>query len=345
MSDYGNRNIFVIGGSAGSITSLRAIFSQIKADFEGTILVAIHLHPHLRSHLDRVLAEKSEIPIELATHGKTLEKGKAYLCVPNRHILVDEEKIILTNGPRENRVKPAIDPLFRSAAFYHRSKTTGIILSGTLDDGSAGLLAVKDCGGLSIVEDPETAQFKEMPKNAKAIASIDHIASPEEIGQLIYEISRSPAPAPPKHIPENLEAEVKISIRSQSDIDLQNELGNQVPYICPECSGPLWEMKEKRQKRYRCHTGHAYSLKNLAAGQEEALEESLWAALRTLEEKARTLKTISKEAKRELDDDMATHYEHQSESLYQQTEHLRNFLLDFENRFGKDPVLEQEAGE
>ncbi|MBD63619.1 MAG: chemotaxis protein CheB [Halobacteriovoraceae bacterium] len=336
------RDIFVIGGSAGAIEELRTLLHEIDENFKGILFVAIHLSPYSKSELDLILGRECKIPVKFAQHKEKFEPGHVYLAVPNRHFLVDEDCMYLTNGPRENRSKPAIDPLFRSAAVSMQQRVTGILLSGNLDDGSAGLLAVKDCGGETLIQKPETARFPDMLHNARAVAPIDNICNIREMGQFINKTAKEKANPKSRFIPENLKLEVDISLKAQSDIDLQNQLGSQVPFICPECNGPLWEMKDKRIKRYRCHTGHAYTLKNLAAGQEESIEEALWAALRTLEEKIRTLNTIA-----EVGESGVNYTEENAvlqdkiENAHKYIDTLRKFLLKFEGEHGDAPNTEE----
>ncbi len=328
------KNVFAIGGSAGSLPVISKIVARIRPDFDGHLFIVRHVAPYTKLDLGKVLKEESHIPVVTAQHGTEIASGYAYVGVPDRHFLVQDNHIHLTNGPRENRSKPAIDPLFRSAAVAYKSRLTGIILSGNLDDGSAGMLAIKDCGGHNIVQDPETAEYPDMPRNASRAASVEHQLSPEEIATYINDTFRESAPEAPT-IPDYLRLEVQISLRSRSDINLQNELGEQVPFICPECKGPLWEMDDARVSRYRCHTGHAYTLETLAAGQERVLEETLWAALRTMEEKTKVLYTLAQD--NASMPSVAQTYSERAEESARYTERLRSFLLDFECVHGSDP--------
>jgi two-component system chemotaxis response regulator CheB len=204
--------------------------------------------------------------------------------------------LLVSKGAQENRSRPAIDPLFRSAAACFGNRTTGILLTGYLDDGTAGLIAIQRCGGVSIIQDPADADYPDMPKNALNQMKPDYCIPIVEMGGVLSTLmTRKPKKQPA--IPEDILKEVKIAERVLSDLPSVNSLGEQVPFNCPGCGGVLWKMDKGPGLRYRCHTGHAYTAGSLLAEQTMKIEETMWIALRMFEERKNLLTTIAKEKK------------------------------------------------
>jgi two-component system chemotaxis response regulator CheB len=230
---------------------------------------------------------------KFASNGQVFKTGKVYIGPPDYHFLVKERKVLVTKGARENRYRPAIDPLFRSAAVSHGSRVVGVILTGLLDDGTAGLAAVKKCGGLTVVQDPKDAEYAEMPQSALANVDIDHTVPLSEMGGLLEKLVRGRA-GRRVAIPQDIRIEAEIAERVLSDVSQVNQLGDQVPYNCPNCGGVLWGV----QNRYRCHTGHSFTGPALLASQSERIEETLWISLRMLEERKNLLNRMAQSESR-----------------------------------------------
>jgi two-component system chemotaxis response regulator CheB len=221
-----------------------------------------------------------------------LQPGHICVAPTDRHLLIDESKVWVVRGPRENRWRPAIDTLFRSAAVSHRSRVIGVILTGFLDDGTAGLSAIKRCGGICIVQDPDDAAFPDMPRTALANVAVDYCVPLAEIGGLITRLVAKQSVAAPA-IPRDLLTEARIARSALSQIATVDSIGEKTPLTCPDCGGVLWELNGDGIPRFRCHTGHAYTSDQLLQAQSSRIEETLWRALRMFEERKNLLKTMS----------------------------------------------------
>jgi len=288
--------IVVIGTSAGGLEALVKLTSQLQAGFPAPILVVQHISADATGSvlLDSLNAQ-SKLKCEHAKNGTKLKAGHLYIAPPDYHLMVDEnDTVIVTKGAQENRWRPAIDPLFRSAAVNYSSNAIGIILTGYLDDGTAGLKAISRCGGTCIVQSPEDAEYPDMPKNALNQVEVDYCLPISEMGGLLYQLT-SKVQVKKKAVPKDILIEADIAKRVLSDLPAVNALGDQVPFNCPGCGGVLWQVDEGSSTRYRCHTGHAYTAASLLAEQTSKIEETMWVALRMFEERKNLLTTLAKE--------------------------------------------------
>jgi two-component system chemotaxis response regulator CheB len=290
--------VVVIGTSAGGLHALTNLIAQLREDFPAPILVVQHISADATGNvlLDQ-LKRSTELKCEHALTGSILEAGHLYLAPSDHHLMIDgEKKILITKGAAENRSRPAIDPLFRSAAVAFRNRVVGILLTGYLDDGTAGLKVIQRCGGVCIVQQPADAEYPDMPQNALNQLTPDYVLPIAEMGGIMYELmSRKIGKA--KAVPEDILIEARIAERVLSDLPSVNALGEQVPFNCPNCGGVLWKTGEGLALRYRCHTGHAYTAAVLLAEQTDKIEETMWVALRMFEERKNLLTTIAKETK------------------------------------------------
>ncbi|HJZ75696.1 MAG TPA: chemotaxis protein CheB [Vicinamibacterales bacterium] len=277
--------LVVIGASAGGIEALRAIVAAIDADFAAPICVVMHSAPEAPSVLDAILSRAGTLPATNAINGERLQPGHVYVAPPDFHLVVEPGVLRVTKGPRENRFRPAIDPLFRSAAQVYGPAAIGVILTGSLDDGTDGLWAIKQLGGCAIVQDPLEALFPSMPQHAIDHVNVDYILPLAEIAPLLARLTSVPVePVPSARVPHILQVEVKIAME-ENPIDAGLErIGTPSNFSCPECHGVLLELKEGTRTKFRCHTGHAYSIASLLAAVGEGIEDSLWTAVRALEE-------------------------------------------------------------
>ena len=252
------------------------------------ILVVVHLAPHAPSVLDQVIARAGPLPAETARDGVRLEAGHIYVAPPDCHLPVEPGVARVTKGPKENRFRPAIDPLFRSAAQVYGPAAIGVVLTGSLDDGTAGLWAIKQLGGTAIVQDPAEAMFPDMPRSALAHVQIDHVAELSRIPALLEELTtRDHVPAPASvDFATLLEMEAEIAKDRNAREAGVEEFGDPSPFACPDCHGVLLKLDEAGRARFRCHTGHAYSIESLVAGATDGIEHALWTAIRALEEAA-----------------------------------------------------------
>jgi len=302
------RDLILIGGSAGAIEALINIFRAFPADFPAAILICIHTSPESPSVLPRVLARAGALPAKSPADGDPLRHGEIYVAAPDHHLVLGEGDVVrVRRGPRENGHRPAIDPLFRSAAIGgYASRCIGIVLSGYLDDGAAGLHALRSRGGLAIVQDPDDAIAADMPANTINYAGADYVLTAREIGARLPELVQQPSKVIPmnsRNKNKKKKAPAAESTRAaqqpnakQNDNGLgaPNELvttpeegeGTPSVFACPECHGVLWEIKEGAAVRYRCRVGHGYSEATLNQDLNHAAETALWAAMRALDEKA-----------------------------------------------------------
>jgi two-component system, chemotaxis family, protein-glutamate methylesterase/glutaminase len=291
------RNIIVVGTSAGGLEALDQLVGQLPTDLPASIFVVQHMAPHNSGEpLLRRLSRHKAFQPKLAENGDRFKPGRIYIAPPDNHLLVKATKVLVTKGARENRHRPGIDPLFRSAAVAHGARVIGVVLTGMLDDGTVGLIAIKRCGGVTVVQDPRDAAYSSMPLSAVDNANVDFCVPLADMGSLLTTLV-SQRHGKSKAVPSDIRTEAVIAERVLSDVSQVNGLGDQVPYNCPGCGGVLWEMDTAGEKRYRCHTGHSYTGPTLLASQSEKIEEMLWISLRMFEERKNLLMSMTQGAR------------------------------------------------
>ena len=285
-------DLIVLGASAGGVEAVSALLAGLPPDLPAAVCVVVHLRPDASSRLAEVLARATSLPVVSARNGMTLRRGVVHVAVPDLHLLVergDPDVLRLVRGPRENRSRPAVDPLFRSAALEFGSRVIGVILSGALDDGTGGLWTVKDRGGIAVVQEPEDAAVSSMPSSAQAEVEVDYVAPAHELGPLLGRLAHEPASARPAESiqpTDELEREVGITAMDEETHLRRERYGRPSRFACPDCGGVMWDLTGKGPLRFRCEVGHAHSAATLAETQTEAVEAAMWAALRALEDKA-----------------------------------------------------------
>ena len=287
------RDIVVIGASAGGVEALTTLFAGFPAELPASVFVVLHMMPGGTSVLPKILGRAGPLPTATAVDGQPIERGRAYVAPPDHHMLLVDETVRLTSGPRENGHRPAVDPLFRSAARAHGRRVIAAVLSGALDDGTAGLRMVSDAGGMALVQDPSDALYPSMPESA-----IQHTPAARAIGleALADEICVG-IEAPIEMDATAVEEYVKSRPVEQPDLsDGDPRRGTLTAITCPECGGSLWEHDEQGLLRFRCHVGHAYSPDSIEVSHGEALEGVLWAALRSLQERADLFRRLARRA-------------------------------------------------
>ena len=280
----GVQRIVVVGASSGGIEALRQLIGGLSADFPAPICVVLHTSPQSPGLLGKILANAGALPAFTAVTGMPLKAGHIYVAPPDHHLLIEPGALCLGRGPKENRFRPAIDPLFRSAAQVYGAGVVGVVLTGNLDDGSAGLRTIKQLGGIAIVQDPRDALFPAMPTNALRSVAADYVVSlADMVGALRAATAndvegRSIAPS------QGLDVEVAIAKEDHAVDRTVQRIGDPSVFACPDCHGVLMELKERGVLRFRCHTGHAYSAETLLAALNEGIENALWSAVRAVEE-------------------------------------------------------------
>lgn len=289
----GGRDIVAIGASAGGVEALMRVFAGLPADLPAAVVVVLHVSPSATSALPEILSRAGPLPATHARHGEPIEPGRVYVAPPNHHLLVGDGHLRLSVGPRENRQRPAIDPLFRSAAHAYGRRVVGVVLSGSLDDGTAGLVAIRSRGGAAIVQDPADALFGPMPRSALAAVTADAILPASGIGAELARLVSRPVADDEPPMTRDLDLEARFAEAEPSLLGGEEHPGTPSGLACPECGGSLWELRDAELLRYRCRVGHAFSIGSLQEEQAEQLEEALWIALRNLEEQASLARRLS----------------------------------------------------
>jgi two-component system chemotaxis response regulator CheB len=322
--------------------ALTRLVAQLPGTLTAAVLVVQHLAPESTgAPLVARLNSHTSLRCQLATDQAPLEAGNLYLAPPDRHLLVKDQHLLVTKGPRENNYRPAADALFRSAAVAYGANVVGVVLTGMLHDGTAGLDFVKRCGGLAVVQDPADAEFSSMPESALRAVAIDYVSPLDAMGALLVQLV-DPArmvPLEEINIPADLQLEAAIAERVVGTVEQVNQLGHQVPLTCPDCGGNLWEVNHGHVLRYRCHTGHAFTAAALAENNQHGLEETLWVALRMMEERKNLLVGMTQH-------DQTQWSRHQQERLADLQRHvnrMREFLLNGSND-GVDPTTNAAPG-
>ena len=277
--------VVVIGASAGGIAALSALFGQLEADFPVPILAVLHIDAH-RSNLPQLFASRSRLDVSYANDGEMMHPGRIYFAPPDHHLLIEQGVMRLSRAPKENYCRPAIDPLFRSAAIERGRGVIGIVMTGMLNDGTAGLQDIKDCGGIAIVQHPDDATEPSMPQSALRYVDVDHCTTVDAMAVLLEGLITR-VPSEPTHFRDQQEIQTEHRVhRGQGNTLAElDRIGARAAIVCPECGGTLWRLMTNGMAKFRCHTGHAYSMQSLEHEQARLSEESLTAAMRAMQER------------------------------------------------------------
>ena len=323
--------IVVIGASAGGLDALTEMVQNLQKGLDAAYCIVLHLsRKGIGDFVVHRLEQVTSMHCSLAVNGAPIKKDNIYIARPNQHLLVKDNKFILGAGPEENRFRPSIDVLFRSAAVAYSSHAIGIILSGMLDDGTSGMWAVKRSGGICVVQDPNQAEYPDMPLSVINNMEVDHVATLEEIGPLIAEIIKH-TKGSKKTVPKEVVLESRIAETTAVSIDTIEKLADTSVFACPDCGGNLWAMKGDIVKRYRCHIGHAYTERDLVIKQAETASTTLWVALRMMEERKHLLRKMEVDyAKKGYKSLSSNHVEKQDE-MQRHVDTLKNILFDLQN--------------
>ena len=328
-SDPTRRDVVVVGTSSGGIAALRTLVAALPAELPATVVVVMHLSAHTRSHLESTLQSRTTLRVATATDGAPLEHGVIYVPVPDRHTLVTERGLRLTRGPRECRARPAIDVLFRSAAVTFGPRVIGVVLTGQLDDGTAGLWAIKDRGGLAFVQDPALAEYASMPDSAMRAVDVDFVGGLDDLAMEIARRARERVPragAAPRSGREEIENRIANEESGLAAGILK--LGPPSVFTCPQCHGALMKIEEGRLTRYRCHTGHAYSPQSLLAEVDEVVDNSLWDSLRALEERVLLLRHMADLVEASGNQGLARKYRARADDVQRRLDPIESLLHD-----------------
>jgi two-component system, chemotaxis family, protein-glutamate methylesterase/glutaminase len=320
------RDIVVIGSSAGGVEALPRVLQQLPADLAAAVFIVQHIAPTKTPYLASILARSSRIPVGWAEQGARVEHGRVLVAPPDVHLLIAEDHVQLTGGARENHSRPSIDKLFRSAAAGYGSRVIGVLLTGMLDDGVAGLRTIRRAGGTVIVQDPADAAFPDLPSHALTALTPDRTLPLDAIGAAIASLVGEHvqmALAPP-----DLAIEAAMDRRGSASPDQMNQLGPQTALACPECHGPLWHIGDEDTRRFRCYLGHVTTARELLDASAGEVESALWSAVRALNDRAGTLETLATDARTTGSGQSAAIYASRAREVREQAELARRFMLD-----------------
>jgi two-component system chemotaxis response regulator CheB len=324
--------IAVIGASAGGLNALVEMVSTLQPGLDIAYCIVLHLsRKGIGDFVVLRLSQITSMPCSLAENGGPIQQDHIYIARPNQHLLVKENHFLLGAGPEENRFRPSIDVLFRSAAAAYSSNSIGIILSGLLDDGTSGMWAIKRSGGSCLVQDPDEAEYPDMPLSVINNMEVDHVASLNEIGTFVADIIKHKKNGK-KKVPADVIAESKIAETTAVGIDAIEKLAEVSVFGCPDCGGNLWTMKDDTIKRYRCHIGHAYTEKDLIVRQSETASATLWAALRMMEERKHLLKKMELDYVDKGYQSLTTSSVEKQGEMTRHIDKLKEILFDLQNQ-------------
>ncbi|WP_373552932.1 chemotaxis protein CheB [Haliscomenobacter sp.] len=323
--------IVVIGASAGGLDALAEMARTFQNGLDVAYCIVLHLsRKGIGDFVVHRLNQVTSLDCSLALNGAVIKKDNIYVARPNQHMLIKDNKFILGGGPEENRFRPSIDVLFRSAAVAYSSNAIGIILSGMLDDGTSGMWAIKRSGGSCVVQDPNQAEYPDMPLSVMNNMEVDHVATIEEMGALIAKILKHKK-GRKKPVPKEVILESKIAETTAIGIEDVEKIGDVSVFACPDCGGNLWDVKGDLIKRYRCHIGHAYIERDLVIKQSETASTTLWVALRMMEERKHLLKKMEVDyAKKGYKSLSLSNVERQDE-MQRHIDGLKKILFDLQN--------------
>lgn len=324
-----SRDIIVIGASAGGVEALSHLVRGLPSGFPASLFVVCHFPPGGRSVLPEILSRSGALLATHALDGEPFNPGHIYVAPPDRHLLLRPgRRLQLSREAHENNHRPAVDPLFRSAARYYGPRTIGVVLSGALYDGTAGLMAIRGAGGLAVVQDPRDALIAAMPQNAVDIAGVDHVVPIDELAQKLVELVHHPADGEPGGANMDPMEAMPGVVDEDMDDQIRNQRRGEISLMtCPECGGVMWQVDESGLVRFRCHVGHSYRGEILLSEQTEALEAALWTAVRTFKEKSLLANQLAAHERAAGDSDAASRFREQSAQAARFGELIQGLLL------------------
>jgi two-component system, chemotaxis family, protein-glutamate methylesterase/glutaminase len=319
--------VIVIGTSAGGVRALETLIGGLPPNLEAVPLAVIHIAPTSPGLLPDLLTKPGRLPCVHPEQGEKLRRGRFYLAPPDQHMLVEARGTIrLSHGPKENRARPAVDPLFRSAALAFGPEVIGVILTGNLDDGTAGLLAVKRSGGITVIQDPTDAMAPSMPSSAAKHVGIDHKVPLSKLATLLVQLSKEQPRAEQRVMPDRLKIETAIAADEMAHLDGITKIGDPSLFTCPDCHGTLLNIKDEALLRFRCHTGHAFTAQSLLATLNESTEDAIWSAVRALQEGAMLLRHLAQHARDADQEDEAKKLDREAQDKLKQASLIRKGL-------------------
>ena len=333
------QDIIVVGASAGGVEALSRLVADLPEDLPAAVFVVLHMAPHTGTALPRILGRQTRLPVDHPADGEPIRPNRIYVAVPDRHLILGRGTVRVTNGPRENGHRPAVDTLFRTAAAGYGPRVVGVVLSGTRDDGTAGLRVIHARGGTAIVQHPDEALFPGMPQSAVAGDHPDFVVPVGEIGALLSKLARDGLPQKGRSspMPDALDAELRWAHPDLEGPALTDPpLGSPSGFTCPECHGGLWEIEDEGFPRYRCRVGHGFSADSLLVTQRTDVEAALWIAYRALEERAALCRRLADRAKDRNAHITAEHFRAEAADVARQADLLRVLLWSRDRGDGRE---------
>lgn len=314
--------VIVIGASAGGVSAIKDVLANLGSDLPAPIFVVIHRPADMPSHLEEVLGKSSALPVVSASN-RTIKPGVIYVAPPDRHMIVERGRLKVIRGPKENLYRPAIDVLFRSAAFAYRSAVIGLVMTGLLDDGTAGLFYVKRYGGITVVQDPKDAQFKGMPENALANVKVDHVVPLADIAPLLTELARGPL----RYRRVERVGDIHRDMNKGDD----NESVSPTSFTCPQCHGPISTVQNGALTTYRCLVGHTFGTSTFIQAQHDGIERMLWSTANFLRQKAEFEEQNAKAADEAGNQTDARRWKKRAEKTKRQAQSVEAILGDLDS--------------
>jgi two-component system chemotaxis response regulator CheB len=322
-----HHDVVVVGASSGGVEGLITLLSGLPDDLAAAVFVVLHVRPDVPSQLPAILNRVGTLPVAHAVDGEPIRRGRVYIAPPGMQTYLRRGRIGVRRGPQENLHRPAVDPLFRTAAHHYGARVIGIILSGALDDGAAGLAAIKEAGGIAIVQDPDDAAMRDMPMNAIERTRADHIVPIAALPSLLIDLISQEAVT---DLAPEIPLETLEEAGSGEPFKRSEEMGSPSNVTCPECQGNLWEVRSADGIRFRCRVGHAYTEAAIDAAQSQSVERALWSALKALEERVALMRKLAAQARRRGHEAVAMMFEDRSRTVDNDVRAIHNLIVSSE---------------
>lgn len=323
-----SHDIIAIGASAGGVEVVTRLVAGLPPDLAAAVFIVIHIPPSARSVLPEILSRSGQLPAAHPRSSEEIRHGRIYVAPPDRHLIVEKGQVLLSAGPRENRVRPAVDALFRSAAIAYGNRVVGVVLTGTLSDGTAGLYEIKRNGGVTVVQDPNDAPFPDMPTSALEQVPIDYVLPATQLAATLAQLTQEPLEQEGGHAnvaPDARPGQKLIQEDSEEQVDGDRN-GEMAIYVCPECGGSMWQVNAGNVVRFTCHVGHAYSADDLLEGSNEGMERTLGHAARALRDRANLRRQLAKLARERNAGSLAALHDEDSRTDLQHAEAIERML-------------------
>jgi two-component system chemotaxis response regulator CheB len=318
----------VVGASAGGFTAASELVSQLDKNIDAAYFIVLHLSTKsISGYLAHRLQEHTELKCLLAMDSLPIRKGHVYVAVPNQHLMVGKGEVNLSSSAMENRWRPSIDVLFRSAAANYSNRVIGIVLTGLLNDGTTGLSGIRRSGGITIVQDPNEAEYPDMPLSVLNSMEVDHCVSLSEMGKLIRDLTDTD-PGDKVEPPDDVKTEEVVMSQMITDIDTAQGMGRLSTYTCPDCGGVLFLHDHDVITKLKCHTGHSFTIRDLLIKQQEEVESALWVAIRCTEQRIKMLQSLAEKYHKTGNNRTAKEYEERAAELNRHIQTLKHLIND-----------------